>query len=170
MKIERKNCPMRHPEIGNCLVAGGFCVDAISDEMCEALHNAYDSGYYDALRARQEDKKFNPPCYQPDQFGDGCAYQCYDGDDEPIDKCKECPLCNSDKHRTQQEAEENEPLTLEELRGMAEQPYYHVSLQIGGTNHWAILPEHIAKAIEDHHYGEYWLAYRRPPKENADAV
>lgn len=38
-----------------------------------------------------------PPCYQPD--GDGCAYQCYDGDDEPIDKCKECPLCYSDKQR-----------------------------------------------------------------------
>lgn len=26
-----------------------------------------------------------PPCYQPD--GDGCAYQCYDGQDEPIEKC-----------------------------------------------------------------------------------
>lgn len=38
-----------------------------------------------------------PPCYQPD--GDGCSYQCYDGDDEPIDKCKECPLCYSDKQR-----------------------------------------------------------------------
>ena len=38
-----------------------------------------------------------PPCYRPD--GDGCAYQCYDGDDEPIDKCKECPLCYSDKQR-----------------------------------------------------------------------
>ena len=38
-----------------------------------------------------------PPCYQPD--GDGCAYQCYDGQDEPIDKCKECPLCYSDKQR-----------------------------------------------------------------------
>lgn len=38
-----------------------------------------------------------PTCYQPD--GDGCAYQCYDGDDEPIDKCKECPLCYSDKQR-----------------------------------------------------------------------
>ena len=38
-----------------------------------------------------------PPCYQPD--GDECAYQCYDGDDEPIDKCKECPLCYSDKQR-----------------------------------------------------------------------
>lgn len=38
-----------------------------------------------------------PPCYQPD--GDGCAYQCYDGQDEPIEKCKECPLCCSDKQR-----------------------------------------------------------------------
>lgn len=38
-----------------------------------------------------------PSCYIPD--GDGCAYQCYDGDDEPIDKCKECPLCYSDKQR-----------------------------------------------------------------------
>ena len=48
-----------------------------------------------------------PPCYQPD--GDGCAYQCYDGDDEPIDKCKECPLCYSDKQR--HHAPPNEPLT-----------------------------------------------------------
>ena len=39
-----------------------------------------------------------PPCYQPDS-NDGCAYQCHDGDDEPIDKCKECPLCYSDKQR-----------------------------------------------------------------------
>lgn len=38
-----------------------------------------------------------PPCYQPD--GDGCAYQCYDGQDEPIEKCKACPLCCSDKQR-----------------------------------------------------------------------
>ncbi len=39
-----------------------------------------------------------PPCYQPD--GDGCAYQTYgDSNDEPIDKCKECPLCYSDKVR-----------------------------------------------------------------------
>ena len=38
-----------------------------------------------------------PPCYQPD--GDGCAYQCYDGQDEPIEKCKACPLCYSDKQR-----------------------------------------------------------------------
>ena len=42
--------------------------------------------------------KFPPPCYRPD--GDGCAYQIYgDYDDEPIDKCKECPLCYTDKVR-----------------------------------------------------------------------
>ena len=55
-----------------------------------------------------------PPCYQPD--GDGCAYQCYDGDDEPIDKCKECPLCYSDKQRHRTTL--NEPLTLEKLENM----------------------------------------------------
>ena len=55
-----------------------------------------------------------PPCYQPD--GDGCAYQCYDGDDEPIDKCKECPLCYSDKHRHRPS---NEPLDRRPLEGEA---------------------------------------------------
>lgn len=45
-----------------------------------------------------------PPCYKPD--GDGCAYQIYgDNNDEPIDKCKECPLCFSDKVRHVQDAE-----------------------------------------------------------------
>ena len=42
--------------------------------------------------------KITPPCYQPD--GDGCAYQIYgDNNDEPIDRCKFCPLCYSDKVR-----------------------------------------------------------------------
>lgn len=45
----------------------------------------------------QETPNETPPCYQPD--GDGCAYQCYDGQDEPIEKCKACPLCCSDKQR-----------------------------------------------------------------------
>ena len=39
----RINCPMRHPDNGNCTVAGGFCT-AVSDPICEALHNAYDCG------------------------------------------------------------------------------------------------------------------------------
>ncbi len=64
--------------------------------------------------------KITPPCYQPD--GDGCAYQVYgDNNDEPIERCKECPLCYSDKVR-HQEVEKNEPLTMEELREMANKP------------------------------------------------
>ena len=35
--------------------------------------------------------KITPPCYVPD--GDGCAYQIYgDNNDEPIARCKSCPL------------------------------------------------------------------------------
>ena len=50
-----------------------------------------------ALRQREE---FMPPCYKPDS-GDGeCAYQIYGSDDdEPIERCKACPLCYSDKMR-----------------------------------------------------------------------
>ena len=50
--------------------------------------------------------KITPPCYQPD--GDGCAYQIYgDNNDEPIERCKACPLCYSDKVRHKDPA--NEP-------------------------------------------------------------
>lgn len=41
----RKDCPMRH-ENGNCLVCGGFCL-AVSNALCEALHNAYNKGCRD---------------------------------------------------------------------------------------------------------------------------
>lgn len=41
----RSNCPMRH-ENGNCLPCGGFCT-AVNDEICHALHKAYDQGCYD---------------------------------------------------------------------------------------------------------------------------
>lgn len=40
--IDRSVCPMRHTN-GNCTVAGGFCT-AVSDPICEALHNAYECG------------------------------------------------------------------------------------------------------------------------------
>lgn len=40
---KRKDCPMRHPN-GNCLPCGGFCT-AVNDEICEALHQAFQSGY-----------------------------------------------------------------------------------------------------------------------------
>lgn len=71
-----------------------------------------------------------PPCYQPD--GDGCAYQCHDGDDEPIDKCKECPLCYSDKQR--HITPQNEPLTIERLREMDGEPVW-----VEEVEHWALI-------------------------------
>ena len=43
----RTDCPMRH-ETGNCTVAGGCCT-AVNDQICEALHHAYDFGYKESL-------------------------------------------------------------------------------------------------------------------------
>lgn len=48
----RIGCPMRH-ENGNCLVAGGFCT-AVNTPICEALHNAYDTG---KMHSMEEMKK-----------------------------------------------------------------------------------------------------------------
>ena len=110
-----------------------------------------------------------PPCYQPD--GDGCAYQCYDGDDEPIDKCKECPLCYSDKQR--HHAPPNEPLTLEQLREMDGEPVWVLDLQEPGHSAWRLIYwSHgkylvfISKNMDGYipeEYGVTWLAYCRPP-------
>lgn len=67
-----------------------------------------------------------PPCYKAD--GDGCAYQCADGDDEPIDQCKQCPLCCADKHRHQQ-GPPNAPLTLEDLWEMDGEPVWNDTMK-----------------------------------------
>ena len=57
-----------------------------------------------ALRVKREE--FMPPCYQPDGSDGECAYQIYGtDDDEPIERCKACPLCYVDKMR------HNEPKT-----------------------------------------------------------
>lgn len=78
--------------------------------------------------------KITPPCYQPD--GDGCAYQIYgDNNDEPIDRCKACPLCYSDKVR--HTAPENKPLTMEQLRQMDGEPVWCVDGT--GKNAWCLL-------------------------------
>lgn len=64
----------------------------------------------------------------------------------------------------------NEPLTLEELREMGGQPYWHVGLREESLPpHWNILDLFCAKHIEDYKYGENWIAYRRPPEGEADA-
>lgn len=57
----------------------------------------------------------------------------------------------------------NEPLTIEQLREMGGQPYWHVGLrEESPPPHWNILDPFYAKHIEDYRYGENWLAYRRP--------
>ena len=51
----RKDCPMRG-NLGNCSPVGGFCIDAVSDEICEAVHNAYDHGFFNAVKTLKEQK------------------------------------------------------------------------------------------------------------------
>lgn len=75
--------------------------------------------------------KITPPCYVPD--GDGCAYQIYgDNNDEPIARCKSCPLCQSDKIRHKQEPAHNDPLVLDELRQMRGEPVWCKELECYG--------------------------------------
>lgn len=63
----------------------------------------------------------------------------------------------------------NEPLTLEELREMGGQPYWHVGLrEESPPPHWNILDPFYAKHIEDYKYGENWLAYRHPQEGEED--
>lgn len=108
-----------------------------------------------------------PPCYQPD--GDGCAYQCYDGDDEPIDKCKECPLCYSDKQR--HHSPPNEPLTLETVAEiLAEQFGDECACNVNGNDEWLPMMCHYGDACSDppEHLG-CWMEllrnkYCRPPE------
>ena len=110
-----------------------------------------------------------PPCYQPD--GDGCAYQCYDGDDEPINKCKECPLCYSDKKRRKPS---NEALTIEQLREMVGEPGWVQTPGIPQYGRWVIVAgvdteygQSTLYCQGDYtcrNYGRDWIAYRRPPE------
>lgn len=59
----------------------------------------------------------------------------------------------------------NEALTIEQLREMGGQPYWHVGLrEESSPPHWNILDPFYAKHIKDYRYGENWLAYRRPPE------
>lgn len=91
----------------------------------------------------------------------------------------DCPLCTDGAESTMggmlfDTAEEaisalsppNEPLTIEQLREMGGQPYWHVGLrEESPPPHWNILDPFYAKHIEDYRYGENWLAYRRPKEE-----
>ena len=73
----RKDCPMRG-NLGNCSPVGGFCMDAVSDEICEAVHNAYDHGFYNAVRTLKEQEAVEPSISgskEPDGLG-SWWYQC----------------------------------------------------------------------------------------------
>lgn len=102
----RADCPMRH-ENGNCTSAGGFCT-AINDPICEALHNAYNFGYYDAAFEwskryknpkprkiqRYPDTKnvwtyYDPEMKNPCNCGSNCYHYEYDGQ-RVIGVCNAC--------------------------------------------------------------------------------
>ena len=129
--------------------------------------------------------KITPPCYVPD--GDGCSYQIYgDNNDEPIDRCKSCPLCQSDKVRHKQDhfrevTRKVEPLTRDELRQMDGEPVW-VEFQDGSGGCWGLV--HITMfnhvvfthvvftnglycTVGKPYYGKTWLAYCQKPEEGA---
>lgn len=54
--VERKICPMRHSDNGNCLPAGGPCT-TVDDQICAALHSAYNMGVCDLLRRIRKRKE-----------------------------------------------------------------------------------------------------------------
>ena len=81
MRPNRLHCPIRH-ENGNCTCVGGFCA-AVPDPVCEAVRNAYDSGWTDcALKVRKEQRLKTSPTIdaEPVRHGrwertsDGAAY------------------------------------------------------------------------------------------------
>lgn len=120
--------------------------------------------------------KITPPCYVPD--GDGCSYQIYgDNNDEPIDRCKSCPLCQSDKVRHKQEQESNDHLTLDELRKMDGEPVW-IKLFDPDEEFWVLRNEWVdtqnpepmilfhMRWYSHADYGKTWLAYRQKPEED----
>ena len=119
--------------------------------------------------------KITPPCYQPD--GDGCAYQTYGDGGEPIDKCKECPHCYTDKLR--RSTPQNAPLTLEELRGMEQE---RVWVQYRDLGMYALVAYHAdpdgddgddvyltnnlgGRSTYEEIISEGGVVYRRPPEQ-----
>ena len=57
-----------------------------------------------------------------------------------------------------------QPLTLEQLRGMANKPYWHVGMrEDSAPPHWSILDPLLAYHPEDYDYGKCWIAYAYPP-------
>ncbi len=109
------------------------------------------------------------PTNEPEYREYTCPY-CYHTwleDRDASDYPNYCPVCRAVLRDGS--APPNEPLTLEELREMGGQPYWHVGLrEESPPPHWNILDPFCAKRIEDYKYGENWIAYRRPPEGEED--
>lgn len=100
----RKDCPMRGT-LGNCSPVGGFCVDAVSDEICEAVHNAYQQGHGHAIiRLKKLKEQKAEWIYGEDETGvDGwhCSecnffepwFYDFDNDVDFIKRYEHCPKC-----------------------------------------------------------------------------
>lgn len=88
------------------------------------------------------------------------------GQDEPIEKCKACPLCCSDKQRHY--TPPNEPLTIEQLREMDGEPVWFDTIK-----RWGIVKVNREGIFVVTKSGEYEFGrckvYRRPPEGEANA-
>lgn len=100
----RKDCPMRG-NLGNCSPVGGFCMDAVSDEICEAVHNAYDHGFHNALKTLKEQEAVEPKtghwivleyCANEGIYCSECHMKIFDRITKPKKKLSQyCPHCGS---------------------------------------------------------------------------
>lgn len=70
MRPNRLHCPIRH-ENGNCVCVSGFCT-AVPEPVCEAVRNAYDSGWTDcALKVRKEQRLKTSPTIEAEPVRHG---------------------------------------------------------------------------------------------------
>lgn len=135
----------------------------------------------DILRVCADDESICPACphYDTGVYGSGTA-ACYqnlmlEAADTIESQQKriaelEATLREQEErdNRLESDAVKNEPLTMEDLRQMDGEPYYHVGLQADSQDpHWAILDSFVARHPEDYRYGKRWIAYRSKPKEDA---
>lgn len=132
------------------------------------------------MRCIEEAPTLTPP-NEPEYRGYTCpnCHHTWLEDRDATDYPGYCPGCGEPLHK-----EENEPLTLEQLREMNETPIYVVTEAYGSG--WCILNWHgvnksytyfsrtgtsegmTATPLSAKTYGDLWTAYRRPP-EGEDA-
>ena len=95
MQPNRLHCPVRH-ESGNCTCAGGFCT-AVPDPVCEAVRNAYDSGWTDcALKVRKEQRLKASPTIEAEPVRHGRWIKTENGMRENLNTRTVIPVCVHD--------------------------------------------------------------------------